>query len=270
MNTRQASARRHGFAKRVVMAATMGMFLGACQEAGPTGIDTSMKSKFSNSASYVGNGLTREGNAWELTTERCGIANGAEVEGPYLLWVLTASGSSAAEITGPWGTADMIQSGNGTFKYVSAWYDPTTLPGHVSAVFNGRPKNAQLVVSHGCRPYTENGAWCSPGFWKNAKDAAWDFAGAHKSDLFNTTVHDYFYGAELFGNPSLGTVLGTSGGTYKGAPEPGTSGHALNAYNAVGAYLTQLLPNHDFDFSLMSADDATEACPIDHHGNLKQ
>ena len=44
-----------------------------------------------------------------------------------LLWVLTATAADHANITGPWGTAEMTKKGNGAFHYVSAWYDPSTL-----------------------------------------------------------------------------------------------------------------------------------------------
>src|SRR5215217_9517677 len=86
-----------------------------------------------NSVTYSGQGLTADGfGGYDLNTERCGTENGAEAEGPYLLWVLTATGSNNANITGPWGTATMTKTGNGTFKYVSGWYAPGTLPGNVT------------------------------------------------------------------------------------------------------------------------------------------
>ena len=55
----------------------------------------------------------------------------------------------------PWGTEAMTKFGNGTFKYVSGWYDPSTLPGAVSATYDGNARNVQLVISHGCRPFDE-------------------------------------------------------------------------------------------------------------------
>ena len=115
-----------------------------------------------NKVTYGGQGLIADGfGGYDLNLEICGVANGAEVDGPYLLWVLTATGASNADITGPWGTAAMTKFGNGTFKYVSGWYAPATLPGNVSASYDGRVRNAQLTISHGCRPFT-HGAWCSP------------------------------------------------------------------------------------------------------------
>jgi hypothetical protein len=223
---------------------------------------------YANSVKYCGQGLTADGlGGYDLNTERCGIANGAEVDGPYILWILTATKSGKADITGPWGTAEMTKFGNGTFKYVSGWYDPSTLAGNVTATYDGMAKSAQLVVSHGCRPFN-NGAWCSPGFWGNATDAAWALTGYSKADLFNATVYDYFYGATFAADLTLYTVLNTNGGTYKGSPVAGTSGYQLNAFNAVGAFLTNNIPGYQFNWGVMVAG-GSDACPIDHFGNFK-
>lgn len=223
---------------------------------------------YANSVSYTGQGLLADGfGGYDLRTELCGIANGADADGPYLLWVLTANGASNADITGPWGTAAMTKTGNGTFKYISGWYAPSTLPGSVSATYDGKAKNAQLVISHGCRPFVK-GAWCSPGFWMNAADGAWALTGKSKTDLFNISVYDYFYGATYAADPTIYTVLSTNGGTYKGTPVPGTSGYALNAFNATGAYLTNNIPGYQFDWAVMQAG-GSDACPIDHFGHFK-
>jgi hypothetical protein len=223
---------------------------------------------YANSVTFTGQGFIADGfGGYDLRTELCGVANGADVDGPYLLWVLTATSAKNANITGPWGTVAMTKYGNGTFKYISGWYDPDTLPGNVTATYDGKAKNVQLVVSHGCRPFN-NGAWCSPGFWGNATDAAWALTGYSKTDLFNTTVYDYFYGATFASDPTLDTVLNTNGGTYKGAPVPGTSGYDLNAFNATGAFLTNNIPGYQFDWDVMTAG-GSDACPIDHFGNFK-
>jgi hypothetical protein len=222
---------------------------------------------YTNSVAYRGQGLIADGfGGFDLVTERCGVANGADAEGPYLLWVLTATGANNADITGPWGTAAMTKTGNGTFKYVSGWYSPSTLPGAVSATYDGKAKNAQLVISHGCRPFT-NGAWCSPGFWRNARDGAWALTGHSKAELFNVTVYDYFYGATFTADPTLETVLNNAP-TYSGAPLAGTSGYALNAFNATGAYLTNSIPGFQFDWDVMQVG-GSDACPIDSFGNFK-
>jgi hypothetical protein len=222
---------------------------------------------YANSVTYSGQGLLADGfGGYDLRTELCGVENGAEVDGPYLLWVLTATRSNNADITGPWGTAEMTKFGNGTFKFVSGWYDPSTLPGNVTASYDGKDKNPQLVISHGCRPFTD-GAWCSPGFWRNATAGAWTLTGFSKTDLFNDNVYDYWYGATFVANPTLETVLNNAP-TYSGAPLAGTSGYALNAFNATGAFLTNNIPGFQFDWNTMVAG-GSNACPIDHFGNLK-
>jgi hypothetical protein len=223
---------------------------------------------YNNSVTYTkGQGLVADGfGGYDLITERCGIANGADADGPYILWVLTASGAKKADITGPWGTAQMIKSGNGTFKYVSGWFDPIGLPGNIVATYDGKAKNAQLVVSHGCRPITTPG-WCSPGFWRNARDGAWALTGKSKSELFNTSVHNVWYGASFAADPTLAAVLGDAP-TYSGPPLAGTSGYALNAFNATGAYLTNNIPGVTFNWNTMTAG-GSDACPIDSFGNFK-
>jgi hypothetical protein len=224
---------------------------------------------YANSVTYSGQGLlTDDFGGCDLRTELCGTANGADADGAYQLWELTATGAATADITGPWGTVAMTKTGNGAVKYVSGWYSPATLPGHVTATYDGKAKSAQLVISHGCRPFN-HGAWCSPGFWMNATDAAWALTGHSRSDLFNATVYDTFYGATFASAPTLNTVLTTSGGTYKGAPMAGTSGYALNAFNATGAFLTNNIPGYTFDFDIMQSG-SYDSCPIDHFGNFKE
>jgi hypothetical protein len=42
---------------------------------------------YANSVTYSGQGLVADGlRGFDLHTEICGVANGADVEGPYLLW----------------------------------------------------------------------------------------------------------------------------------------------------------------------------------------
>jgi hypothetical protein len=230
-----------------------------------------MARAFANSVTYTGQGAIADGfGGYALQTELCGVANGAEVDGPYLLWVLTATGATKADITGAPGTSGtvaMTKFGNGTFKYVSAYASPGTLvPNKVVATYDGKAKNVQLVISHGCRPFSD-GAWCSPGFWRNATAGAWAVVGKSPTDLFNNNVYDVWYGATFAANPTLATVLGDAP-TYSGPPLAGTSGYALNAFNATGAFLTNLIPGYQFDFAVMQAG-SDDACPIDHFGNFK-
>ena len=160
----------------------------------------------------------------------------------------------------------MTQSANGTFKYVSGFYDLASLIGNVSASYVGTTRNPQPVISHGCRPFT-GGAWCSPGFWRNAEPAAWALTGYSPADLFNTNVYDFWYGATFAANPTLQTVLNTPN-VYSGPPTAGTSGYPLNAFNATGAFLTDHIPGFSFSLAVMQSGSST-ACPIDHHGNFK-
>jgi len=229
---------------------------------------------YANSVTYTGQGLIADDfGGYDLQTEICGVANGAEVDGPYLLWVLTATKAKNADITGPWGTATMTKSANGTFKYVSGWFDPSGLPGNVTATYDGALKNAQLVISHGCRPFRTQGAWCSPGFWGHADDAAWALIGVSKDLPFNGNVSTAFYGQDLSLDVSVFTVLTASGGTYKGPGIAGTDPRtqppnpALNPFNATGAFLTDHIPGFAYDPTVLN--NTTEACPIDSHGNFK-
>jgi hypothetical protein len=142
----------------------------------------------------------------------------------------------------------------------------TTSSTSSSPSYEGKVKgNVQLVVSHGCQPFVTEGAWCSPGFWRNAGDGAWAVVPYAKTDLFNETVYDYWYGAEFAANPTLEKVLDNPP-TYSGPPLAGTSGYALNAINATGAMLTEAIPGFHFEFALIGSE---EACPIDNHGNFK-
>ncbi len=221
---------------------------------------------YANKVTYSGQGLTADGfGGYDLNKELCGLANGADVDGPYLLWVLTATGASNADITGPWGTVQMTKTGNGAFKYISAWFDPATLPGNVSATYDGTKKNAQLVISHGCRPFAR-GAWCSPGFWKNAADGAWTLIGVSRSALFNVTVVPDFYDTASPADPTLQTVLNTPGANTFGAP---SDPFGLNAFNATGAYLTNKIPGYAFSLEAMQENNESNTCPIDHFGHFK-
>jgi hypothetical protein len=103
---------------------------------------------------FRGQGFVSNGSGvYRLQNETCDVTHGADVTGPYLLWTLSAPGARNAEISGPWGSAVMTRSGNGTFTYISGWFDPQGLEAHpVSAAYDGRPKAAALVVSRGCDP----------------------------------------------------------------------------------------------------------------------
>ena len=74
----------------------------------------------------------------------------------YLLWVL--AGSSASEVVvhvdgSPVGYMDKKGNGNGAFKLVTDYFDPTDA--HIVVHYDGAARNAQFVISHGCpgEPY---------------------------------------------------------------------------------------------------------------------
>jgi hypothetical protein len=242
----------------ILLAASVAAFALAAATAGAA-------AAYANGVTYTGQGLTADGyGGYDLNTELCGVANGADVDGPYLLWVLTANKANHAAITISGVTYPMTQAGQGTYKYISGWLDPTTLPGHVYATYDGKATNAQLTISHGCRPYT-HGAWCSPGFWKNADDAAWALTGHAKTEAFNQTVVPGFYDSAFTADPALYTTLTDI--TYKSGQL--TSGpYGLTPFNATGAFLTNAIPGYQFDPSFMQTDDS-QTCPIDSHGNFK-
>ena len=127
----------------------------------------------------------------------------------------------------------------------------------MSASYDDKAKNAQLVISHGCAPKQAQGTWCSPGFWRNTLNFSpngWTTIGvAPPGPLYNDVIDDPDLGYAGTG-PTLLAVL-NSPQTYGGA-----------AFNAVGAYLTNQIPGYQFDPSLVGS---SEACPLDAHGNLK-
>jgi hypothetical protein len=235
---------------------------------------------------YTGQGFIVDEGTPNLKDERCGLtgqndANDggtgqfANWNGPgqpyesgqgYLVWVLTANGATSATLNLPDGTVDMFKVG-GTFKYASEYYnydDLINLP--VTADYEGNVRgkgNVQLVVSHGCQPFEGEGAWCSPGYWRNAADAAWALTGYAKTDLFNDTVVPNFYDTSSAANPTLIQVLTTPGAnTFGSASGP----YGLNAFNATGAFLTDQIPGFSFDLNRI---DTENACPIDNHGRFK-
>lgn len=140
----------------------------------------------------------------------------------------------------------------------------------VHATFNGATKNAQLVVSHGCKAFDqEKPAWCSPGYWRNAEQAAWDLVGHSKGELFNSTVVPDFYDTALsfttngknpvtYTDPTLQNVLDNPSAGSASGP------YGITPFNATGAYLTDDIPGYQF-----SGDISEDTCPIDNHGNPK-
>jgi hypothetical protein len=149
----------------------------------------------------------------------------------------------------------------GLYTWTTSAYQSTNGTSDAQYSISG-PQPTVEVIS--C-PQEKQGAWCSPGFWKNAAAGAWALVGKSASDLFDGFVYDYWFGNSLPGI-TLGTVLNDPP-TYSGPPVAGTSGYALNAFNATGAALTNLIPGYQFDWDVMVAG-GEDACPIDHFGDF--
>jgi hypothetical protein len=240
---------------------------------------------------YTGQGFFDDGGGtFLLNSERCGLegqsaandggtgqfadwngpGNPYQTGQPYLVWVLSLNASPAGGVTInlPDGSHAMFQVG-GTWKYASPYWDRNVLVNlPVTATFDDAGikasvlKTVNLVVSHGCPPREEEGAWCSPGYWRNAADAAWALTGYAKTDLFNLTVVPNFYDTASAANPTLIQVLTTPGANTFGAA---SGPYGLNAFNATGAFLTDQIPGFFFDPALVGLD----RCPINNAGEFK-
>lgn len=240
---------------------------------------------------YTGQGFLNDGTTIFLKDQRCGVegqgaANDggtglfADWNGPgepyeegqaYLVWVLSlnASPNAAPSLHLPDGDVQMIQVG-GTWKYASQYYSyqdlvdfPVVAHFPTAGIRASTLRNVNLVVSHGCpRRPDDGGAWCSPGYWRNASEASWALTGYAKTDYFNDVVVPHFYDTASGANPTLIQVLTTPGAnTFGAASDP----FGLNAFNATGAALTHALPGYHFDPSKIGEEDA---CPVDNHGNI--
>jgi hypothetical protein len=112
----------------------------------------------------------------------------------------------------------------------------------------------------------DKGAFCSPGYWKNAPDSAWaKVAPITKNSTFNSVVVPDFYEKAI--EPSSTTLWQVL--TAKSATKYGKAAgpFGLNPYNAVGAALTSKLPGYVFDPAAVGS--LTDTCPLDGNGNWK-
>jgi hypothetical protein len=257
--------------------------------------------------SYTGQGWIDDGNGGTiLKDERCGVGtqtpandggtgqfanwNGAgqpyQTGQGYEVFVLSLNANPVGGVTIhlPDGEHPMIKVG-GTWKYASPYFSHDDLvgPPAAHATFAGSARNAQLVVSHGCKPFDqEKPAWCSPGYWRNAADAAWTLAEATRADKFNATVVPSFYDtpyadntfklgngptSTLISDPSLQQVLENPGGVN--STESGPLVPNLNQFNATGAYLTDRIPGYAFVDQRDANGNLIDNCPIDNSGAFK-
>jgi hypothetical protein len=195
---------------------------------------------------FIGQGTTLTNGVRVLNTIQC---SGDTAQPGSILWVFTVAGADSATITINGTTYAMTQSGQGTFKYVSGWYNLTTVvaSGTYIGTVSGNP---QLVISHGCPPAQVS--WCSPGFWAQNQTrlagSAFDISG------LIGTAYNTIGGAPLKkgapSNPTIGDVL-ASPQTYGGP-----------AFNSVANYLSA-------HFGWSGTQATGENCPIDAFGNLK-
>jgi GH35 family endo-1,4-beta-xylanase len=109
-------------------------------------------------------------------------------------------------------------------------------------------------------------AWCGPGYWLNAQNAAWAVTGASKADLFNTTVVPDAYNTQLAADPTLEQTL-TSAPYKSGRLKRGP--YMLTPFEATGAYLTDNIPGYGFEPLLLDGE-GPDSCPIDNHGRFKK
>lgn len=110
---------------------------------------------YDNSRTWAGHG-TYEVESTFLDNEICGVVNGAPIDGPYVLWVLTASRATNADISIDGGaTQTMTRSGNGSFHYLQdmeTWTAPTS----ATATFDGpNTKRVNLTLGQGCTQASE-------------------------------------------------------------------------------------------------------------------
>ena len=269
--------------KSVGLMAALALAAAACADSA-----TAPRAAMSGDASLIlasGTRVNYKGQGWTngaLTDERCtdlandgGTGQGITPGEPYLLWVLTANGATAATLYLPTGPVDMFPVG-GTFKYKSQYWDLNQLGG-VYALYAGTAKgNVQLVVSHGCRPKDpRNGAWCSPGFWKNNPEAFAVLEGLPAGDpyalLFGNTVAPFAVaplpsGFAALSPMTLGGILGAPSAKPSATYNFGTGNTNLTPFNAVGAYFTSLIPGYVFDPAQVGLENHN--CPIDANGVL--
>ena len=112
------------------------------------------------------------------------------------------------------------------------------------------------------------GAFCSPGFWKNAGDDAWATVDpiTTESDFNAVVVPDFYVNDITPSTTTLWEVLTAKGAnTFGKAADP----FGLNPYNAVGAALTSAIPGYVFDpAAYLLSLSGIDTCPLDNHGNV--
>jgi hypothetical protein len=138
-------------------AATLALFAVACNEVvSPTKSPRAVSRDIigGTTVNYSGNGFTGVvlNNSFCETPQGGGPGVPAPAVGtPYLLWVLTANGATAAELHLPGGTVVPMVNVGGTFKIITGYYNSVDLIDVAFAVYSGTVSGTvKLTVSHGC------------------------------------------------------------------------------------------------------------------------
>jgi hypothetical protein len=103
----------------------------------------------------------------------------------------------------------------------------------------------------------KNGTFCSPGFWKNASDAAWAKTGYSRTDSFNDTVAAAGFYPEIDPDQTLDYVINNNN-LYGQAGQ-----YNLTGANAVGAFLSSQIPGFVWNGTQV------DTCPLSNNGSFK-
>jgi hypothetical protein len=191
---------------------------------------------------YTGQGtfLNEDGDR-VLGEEICGVENGAEVDGPYLLWILTANGAENATlfVLGEGEPMARAGGGNSVFKVITDYHDLDDLIDEVYGTYwGGRVRGSvQLVISHGCLGVAYEG--CSQGYWGQRSDAAW-LPIARTQKFFDIFVVENERG--LHPDLTLGEAINLTGGRWNSL-----------ARHAVAAFLNAEHVNYYMDSAAVVA-----------------
>jgi hypothetical protein len=232
--------------KRILFIPLAALLLSACSEAETLTPDFGAAFNTNGgTVTYSGQGTYLDDNGErQLGQVICGVENGAEVDGPYLLWILTANGATSASLSGMvTGEMHKAGGGNSVYKFVSDWYELDDLLGEVEGMWTGRVRGSvQLVISHGCPPANGESetAWAANGdvagtlpFNEDGK-GSWatyvEYDGAEKTVTFfaGQTIN---VGTVTFSAPAAGqvtiTINLTGGWTFKPGEDVAVQGYAM-------------------------------------------
>lgn len=174
------------------------------------------------------------------------------------------TGAISFTLNGAAVNSDGMDAGNGAIRSVDSaalvYGTSYTYQAHIASddnYFAADSPEEPLEVTR-----NTTGAFCSPGFWKTAPDAAWLKTGHTRTEMFNTSgIVGTFY-VSISPDQTLQYVL-ENNNLY-----PNAGPFNLTGANAVGAFLANSLDGFHFDPDLVGNEGAT-GCPLDAHGNYK-